>query len=695
MCETLIEDCSLSSSHLRASSYLRYFPSRTITTTPPPPSSSSSSSSAQKPARCALCTGAFPDRRVHAYLLTAPVFLVHAGGAGSYGGALGGGFPYLSPPIIQVPQIIPGHGSMGMRASSADTFLIIIYLPGGQRLQQSLSWALYLATPALLDWPTSPCESLADMEAVSKARVDASLIPNFEVCAGPPDAHGLPHIPELNEITAGSSTSSPPCGGSRPKWKEVFLPAHWDGSSTRELEAKRAEIDEILYGAAEEAPFSNIFLGGIGQAAGLAMHVSIFFPFELAGVIAVNPEMLLITADLLGMAKNGSIIPDIWGPTKVFGYYTPRGSHVTFEPGLHAMDIPYAGSYGGRLQWAPYDSIDVAELMWDKFSQPKCSIIFVTDDEQTPKNPDFRTSLIEELHGEKIVTSRCGFAFHYGLVPAEEIDHVKLSSPIPITDIYAHCRGLSNRVQEARNIGIPGGRIFTFGQGAGRELIDICRSEIPLQFREIPTARVASPEVKWQWNDVRAVALSTMRKVRRELQTLHRHRTVIFAYKSPQAAMRRKALESEVVRELSVNLRFPTRVISLVLPDMKPQVRPRPKPLWMGMIYRVLSFTAPVQSATLVAEIPFTEASEIGIMTELRGNFFYHVGPKQKQEISISLENLRSINYPTEKKLMTNLPKAFVEFLNPFPGIDWSDLNTHTTRQALEKLRGNDSDESD
>ncbi|KAF4752409.1 hypothetical protein FOZ62_025487, partial [Perkinsus olseni] len=39
------------------------------------------------------------------------------------------------------------------------------------------------------------CESLADMEAVSKARVSASRIPNCEVCAGPPDAHGLPHIP--------------------------------------------------------------------------------------------------------------------------------------------------------------------------------------------------------------------------------------------------------------------------------------------------------------------------------------------------------------------------------------------------------------------------------------------------------------------------------------------------------------------
>ncbi|KAF4752410.1 hypothetical protein FOZ62_025488, partial [Perkinsus olseni] len=252
---------------------------------------------------------------------------------------------------------------------------------------------------------------------------------------------------ELNEITAGSSTSSPPCGGSRPKWKEVSLPAHWDGSSTRELEAKRAEIDEILYGAAKEAPFSNIFIGGIGQAAGLAMHVSIFFPFELAGVIAINPQILLITADLLNMAKEkyDSIVADIWGPTKVFGYYTPRGPHVTSEPGLHAMDvrscstllrkclrasslpcpaqIPYAGSYGSRLQWAPYDPIGVAELMRDKFSQPKCSIIFVTDDQQTPKNPDFRTNLIEELRGQKTVTSRCGFEFHYGLVPAEQIDY--------------------------------------------------------------------------------------------------------------------------------------------------------------------------------------------------------------------------------------------------------------------------------
>ncbi|KAF4698185.1 hypothetical protein FOZ62_023347, partial [Perkinsus olseni] len=432
-----------------------YFPSRIITTTPPRPSSSS----AQKPARCALCTGAFPDRLIHACLLTAPVFLVPAGGAGTYGGALGGGFPYLSPPIIQVPQIIPGHGSVGMRASSADAFLIMRTAVAAVTV---LGIVLGEPTPARLAYST-----------------------------GPPFTN---EALELNEITAGSSTSSPPCGGSRPKWKEVSLPAHWDGSSTRDLEAKRAEIDEILYGAAGEAPFSNIFLGGIGQAAGLAMHVSIFFPFELAGVIAVNPEMLLITADLLGMAKNGSIIPDIWGPTKVFGYYTPRGSHVTSEPGLHAMDIPYAGSYGSRLQWAPYDSIDVAGLMRDKFSQPRCSIIFVTDDQQTPKNPDFRTNLIEELRGQKIVTSRCGFEFHYGLVPAEQIDYVKRRSPIPITDIYAHCRGLSKRVQEARNLGIPGGRIFTFGQGDGRELIDICRSDMTVQFQEIPTVKVASPE---------------------------------------------------------------------------------------------------------------------------------------------------------------------------------------------------------
>ncbi|KAF4751189.1 hypothetical protein FOZ63_000868, partial [Perkinsus olseni] len=343
-----------------------YFPSRIITTTAPRPSSSS----AQKPARCALCTGAFLDRRIHACLLTAPVFLVPAGGAGTHGGALGGGFPYLSPPIIQVPQIIPGHGSMGMRASSADTFLImrtavaavtVLAIVLGEPSPARLAYCTFAPVlkrgpvAALLGYPIvegNPCQVVWIVRREGDLEVDIQR--------------------ELNEITAGSSTSSPPCGGSRPKWKEVSLPAHWDGSSTRELEAKRAEIDEILYGAAKEAPFSNIFIGGIGQAAGLAMHVSIFFPFELAGVIAINPQILLITADLLNMAKEkyDSIVADIWGPTKVFGYYTPRGPHVTSEPGLHAMDIPYAGSYGSRLQWAPYDPIGVAELMRDKFSQP-------------------------------------------------------------------------------------------------------------------------------------------------------------------------------------------------------------------------------------------------------------------------------------------------------------------------------------
>lgn len=66
-----------------------------------------------------MCVHYEPLSSAHASLLIVPVFLVPTPGAGTSGGALGGGFPYLSPPIIQVSTLVPYLESGGLSGPSS------------------------------------------------------------------------------------------------------------------------------------------------------------------------------------------------------------------------------------------------------------------------------------------------------------------------------------------------------------------------------------------------------------------------------------------------------------------------------------------------------------------------------------------------------------------------------------------------
>ncbi|EER13777.1 hypothetical protein Pmar_PMAR000937 [Perkinsus marinus ATCC 50983] len=354
-----------------------------------------------------------------------------------------------------------------------------------------------------------------------------------------------------------------------------------------------------------------------------------------------------------------SIITHVWGPTKVYAYYIPKESQLSskWNP-IEIMDI---GKYGGRVELEAYHPGNIRNLIMEQFSRPGLSIIIVSSRKQAPYHPNFIEELKEALKGKSSISLRCGNEFLYNMLQYDGRDDdddynalFRGTSP-RLNYMDPDCRKLASMIQASRDQRIPASRIFIFSQGQGRDLSDTCAMLMPVTFRNVPTFEVASPETNWKQEDGKAAG-SLARKIERELTADHKHRTVVFAHRSPQAAMKRKALESKVHQEVRIKDDTYTKFISLIIPQMNPD---QPPFSWMDMMYEVLNLIK-IRSASvfLVAELSSVDAATIGVMSDLRGNLFYHVGEDSKLQFCPSQYNLKCISYPTESEVLGKL-RAF------------------------------------